>query len=101
LQRRNGFPIERGITLWCQYNERLLTLTRTTPAPIVWVDFDRGLDHLARQVRAVVAHAGLPFLPEARDVYRAPLRRADALTSPVGDTRARTIYEALKKRLPG
>jgi hypothetical protein len=40
LQRRDNFPIRKGLNLWVHYNERLLAQHRKTPFPVLSFDFE-------------------------------------------------------------
>src|SRR5262249_51230447 len=73
LQRRDGFSLSKGLSLWREYNGRLLELCRTETF-IHWADFDAPLESFAAQLRQFAQTAGLIVTPEVLATYDPALR---------------------------
>ncbi len=66
LQRRNDFPIERGLAIWQAYNARLLAQWRQRPFPVIAFDLPpeaylRSLGRIADSLALPGPEAGFQF----------------------------------------
>ncbi len=97
LQRRDGFSLDKGVDLWRQYNERLLTLCAQEP-DVYWCDFDSGPEQVLDVVRRLGERVGLQVNPQALDSYRPKLRTSDAHEEPTSEQVA-SLYARLQHQL--
>lgn len=72
LQKRNRIPIEEGLTLWSQYNTRLLQLLQAECFPIV--SFDAPTQEYRRSVDRIASACGLSPCEQADDFFDDTLR---------------------------
>jgi hypothetical protein len=98
LQRRDGFPLEKGLDLWRQYNERLLTLC-DQEKEVFWCDFDAGPKHVVEIVQRLGEQVGLTVNQKAVDSYLPELRTSDAQEEPACE-RIRRLHARLKAQIP-
>jgi hypothetical protein len=97
LQRRDGFSLEKGVELWCRYNESLLTLC-AQEKEVYWCDFDLGPEHVVEVVQRLGKRVGLNVNQQAADSYRPNLRTSDAREDPASE-RGRNLYARLKRQI--
>jgi hypothetical protein len=98
LEHRDGFSLEKGLKLWSQYNERLLTLCEQEDN-VYWCDFDQGPEHCAEIVRRLGDRVGLSVNEEAVQSYRPDLKNHDAREEPENEG-IRKLYARLKSQTP-
>ncbi|MFB6271678.1 MAG: hypothetical protein ABEL51_02165 [Salinibacter sp.] len=97
LQKRNGFPIERGIRLWTDYNERLIDIADQEDE-MLFLDFDGGISHIRSRLRLLAQHVPeLQYEPDAVDPYDEGLRTSDNRTS-VPNKAVQRTYDAIRER---
>ena len=99
LAARQDVPLERGIWLWREYNERLLRYVRQSEAALV--SFDAPREEYLGALRATVAYLGLdqPAGIEARldSFFEESLRRQSRTTGSAATLSAEvgSLYDAL------
>lgn len=64
LAVRDSRPLEEGLALWQQYNERLLEIVADDPT-VVWFDFDQPAAWIRNWLPLACAELGLTFAPQA------------------------------------
>jgi hypothetical protein len=95
LQRRDGFTLEKGLSLWRHYNERLLALC-TAEEEVYWVDFDAEAGRLHGQLKAFADSAGLQLRADALASYNPALRTSDNWEARLDDATER-LYARLRE----
>lgn len=95
LTRRNGRTEEQWLALWAYYNERLLSLHRARPFPIL--DFDLEDARYQRSLLGAARELGLvPGSP--LDFFEPSLRRNRLAPDHPVPRSVRALYEELKAR---
>lgn len=81
LQRRNDWPLERALSLWADYNARLLEIV-TVERDVLWFNFDASPVVLAASIDNICQSLGLPRSPAAKLSFN-PYLRHDAEEHPL------------------
>jgi hypothetical protein len=95
LQRRDGFPLDRGLRLWRQYNDRLVSISQSEER-VHWVDFDAGPHQYRDQLQTFAAATGLQLTQEALASYDPALRTSDAAQGGLDDA-TEALYRKLRR----
>lgn len=93
LETRNQFPLEKSLTLWMTYNERLLELWRQQSFPIVCFDEEAGV--LQEKLVKVGQMVGLDSTPVEDPFFTDELRHAAAEGDSLPDDVTR-LHEELR-----
>jgi hypothetical protein len=93
LEARNKFPLEKSLSLWQIYNERLLQLWQQASFPIVW--FDEEADVLNRKLLKAGEIMGLDEDPVGEPFFTDELRHSPAEGGPL-PPEVETLYEKLR-----
>jgi hypothetical protein len=98
LQKRNGFSLQTGLSLWRRYNRRLLALWRRERFPLVC--FDQGAAEYLANVRA--AMAAIDCAPSANgtdggDFFSDALRHHKDGATVAVDAESLALYEVLRR----
>ncbi len=94
LRTRQGWPLEKSLALWADYNERLLRIA--DEREVLWFDFDAAPERIAADVRAVCGRIGLA-IPNA-EIFNEFLRHHES-DADCPDARAAGIYRQLRERI--
>lgn len=95
LQRRNGFTEEKSISLWQEYNTRLISIDECEEESY-FINFDGGISHIRKKINKISKSEGLEFSEDAIDFYSQDLRSSDSLALADGETG--DIYRELQSR---
>jgi len=96
LQKRDSLPIEQGLQLWIQYNERLLKLHRAYNFPIVEYDLS-NYDEYCENIGNLAAEIGLnKNIDGIRRFVISTLQTARPASNEVPD-QCRELYSNLKR----
>lgn len=93
LETRNQLPVERSLSLWQIYNERLLELWQQASFPVVW--FDEEADVLNQKLRKAGEMMSLEPTPDGEPFFTDELRHAPAEGDPL-PPEVETLYEKLR-----
>lgn len=74
LHNRSGMPIEQGLSLWYEYNRRLLRQYRVRPFPLL--SFDEEQAHFQQKLRSVLNELGLDVGQWQGEFYDQELKSA-------------------------
>ena len=92
LHARNGIPLEKALSLWKIYNEKLLARHAASGFPVICFDYPAG--DYAKQVRKLLDLWALPGSGRALDFYDNELRHHGGQNAALpGDIRA--LYDRL------
>jgi hypothetical protein len=98
LKRRNGFELEKGLSLWREYNTRLLAITRGE-AHVHWIDFDGGPEHIDRAIRQAALGSALTYRPQISESYVPDLRTSDGAAGTPLDGTTAAIHAMLRAQV--
>lgn len=105
LRDRNGFEIEKGLTLWTEYNRRLLHVMHNHPVPVLCFDWsaecydavlrgvalqlgltppDAPFAFFETQLRRNVVPADAPLPAATHDIYQQLVQRSRDLAASLG-----------------
>lgn len=73
LQSRNGFPIEKGLSLWLHYNRILLELCESEEVSLI--SFDCDVSGYAAQLARILNRIGFQASPDVTSFFEPGLRR--------------------------
>jgi hypothetical protein len=96
LQVRDGWPLERGLSLWEEYNERLLAHVAGEPN-LFWFDFDLPERELRQAVQGFCRQLGLPPNPAVAETFNPFLRHHTAALG-LASPRLQALYHELRER---
>jgi hypothetical protein len=98
LLRRSGMAISAGLSLWHEYNRRLLTIVQDRGIPLV--DFDLGDDDYVLDVRGKIRSLGLGLLDDdgTLDFFESGLRSQSCVGADIYDLppEVAQVYAGLK-----
>ncbi len=97
LNKRNGFTIERGIDLWCQYNSKLCEYLSTRAIPLINFDLS-GPEYLDR-IRRLTPQLGLSVPDHGFSFFEESLRTSNhQIESELPQhTEAHRVYQRLSQ----
>jgi hypothetical protein len=84
LQRRNRFTKEKSISLWTEYNNRLLDIDDYEEISY-FINFDGGINHIRKKLTMISKEKGLEFNEDAIEFYNEDLRSSDSLAQVSGE----------------
>ena len=93
LAHRNRFSHARGLALWREYNQRLLTLARRYAVPLI--RFDQAPEAYRADLVGLLQHLGLE--PAAADFFQPELRNHDDAEPIAVDTASMRVFAALEE----
>lgn len=96
LERRNGFPLERGLALWLDYNRRLLHYHDLLDFPLL--SFDEDGPVFLDKVKQVVAGLGLGLEPDRIGFFNPDFRHQLEAASPQLPAQCAQLYGELVSR---
>jgi len=95
LKRRNNFPLERGISLWCEYNEKLVKYKNLFDFPIV--SFDEDADQFMTKTDNLIHSLGLGLNRKGETFFDPKLRQPRPKEEKQIPEKASRIYKSLQK----
>ncbi len=95
LNKRNGFPIERGLALWRAYNERLLAVCQTHDVAII--NFDWSPTRYRGGLEMLCAEIGLQSPKNGFRFFEMRLRRNDSASHRDLQPPLSTIHQRLRR----
>lgn len=93
-RRESDFSLERGLSLWKEYNEKLLSIVADEPNPI-WIDFDAGVDHVVSRIKQVADVCDLKYQDQVAESYSPELRTSDCTRHELHHS-VSVLYERLR-----
>lgn len=96
LHTRDGWPLERGLALWADYNQKLLEIADSEGRDILWFDFDVEPDAMEARLRCLCRRLGLSAAGTA--IFNRFLRHhvAERIESSALNSRICSLYERLR-----
>jgi hypothetical protein len=95
LQKRDNFPIRKGLYLWTHYNERLLAHVRKQSFPVL--SFDLEPDVFKQRLGAVLQSFGLKCDSASLSFFDPGLRHQQSGTDDELPPQVRKLYGELKQ----
>jgi hypothetical protein len=95
LQSRDDFPLDQGLRLWREYNDRLVRISQTEEH-VHWVDFDAGPEQFWDQLQTFAAATGLQLTDEALASYNPALRTSDVAHGKLDDA-TEALYRKMRR----
>lgn len=97
LSLREGWSLEKGLSLWVDYNKLLLAHT-AGEKDVVWFDFDQPAATIGNWLQGACEQLGLQYCPEALNVFN-ELHRHHQLNEPPEHPEACHVYGELLARV--
>jgi hypothetical protein len=98
LQVRDKFPLDRGLELWAQYNERLLQTILDEGREALWFDFDLSGAELQNTVLGIVDSLGLSKAHVDQRIFNPYLRHQSPGQGPLMP-RIQELYDRLREQV--
>lgn len=97
LEVREGWSLERGLDLWCEYNERLLQHI-AEESKVFWFPFDAPTERMEIHLRTFCEAIGLTYRADLLELFNSYLRHHQ-VEETIEHSRARGLYEELCTRI--
>ena len=93
LEARSGFPFERGLNVWSDYNRRLLRLTKSRKVALI--SFDWSPERYMARMATICAGLNLPHHGVPSHFFDADLRTNASPQLPANRSSLLVLYEEL------